>query len=207
MQKYSTHKSSLSHFFNFASRVIGRIKQTNQNTKGPLKMRNIELQQFYSKDLREGIEAFNLQTEQLNTERGQLEADLAHLKTEALSGSVEALTTLTKRRDNLKTKLLTNMINTVKLAEDRSTLQEPVDQAHKEERAKLQDAQSKRMEEISFVFEKYTLPMRQLQAVTLEACQPYRAQLLSFQNVPKVENDSDRLETATLRRKIADMMG
>ncbi len=170
-------------------------------------MRNIELQQFYSKDLREGIEAFNLQTEQLNTERGQLEADLAHLKTEALSGSVEALTTLTKRRDNLKTKLLTNMINTVKLAEDRSTLQEPVDQAHKEERAKLQDAQSKRMEEISFVFEKYTLPMRQLQAVTLEACQPYRAQLLSFQNVPKVENDSDRLETATLRRKIADMMG
>jgi hypothetical protein len=170
-------------------------------------MRNIEVQQFYSQDLRKGIEAFNLQAQQLDSERGQLEADLLHLKTEALSGSVEALATLTKRRENLKTKLLTNIIDSVRLAEERGKFRQPINEAYASERVKREEALAKRADEIEAVFQEHGLSMHLLNGVKLDTCAILKSAVQDVRQPPRIETEQDQALIVALRQRISEMMG
>jgi hypothetical protein len=169
-------------------------------------MRTIEVQKFYSKDLQKKVEDFNQQAEALDSERTTLEADLAQLKADALSGDVDGLATLGKRRDGLKSRLLNNLIQAVKLAEGRGQYQAAISKAYADELKARQEALTTREAEVDAIFQREGLGTRLLQGVRVETCQPLKGAVQEVTQPPKIETETDKALITELRRRISELL-
>jgi hypothetical protein len=169
-------------------------------------MRNIENQAFYSKELSKQIETFNTEADKLTTERQTLEGELGGLRAQALSGDVSELAGLSKRREGLKGKLLTCLIDSVKLAGTRGGFQSAITAAYADEKAKRETALANRTEEIEQVFQRHGLSTRCLQGVMNETTAGLKNGVRDVVNAPKIETEADRATVLELRNKIAELM-
>lgn len=169
-------------------------------------IRTIENQAFYDKGLSSKIEAFNSEATTLDSERGQIESELATLRTAALTGDVDGLAGLGKKRDSLKSKLLNNLIQSVKLAESKSGFQVPIEEAYFVEHKKRDNELLARGQEVEEVFKRHNLSTRLLTGVKYETCHGLRVSVADAAQPPKIENDTDRAMIVELRNKIGSLM-
>jgi hypothetical protein len=170
-------------------------------------IRNIETQAFFDKGLSSKIEAFNSEADKLTTERATIEGELGTIKAQAMTGDIDGLATLGKKRDQLKAKLLTNLIDSVKLSGTRGGFKSAITEAYTNERAKREEILSKREAEITDIFQRHGLGSRFLQGVLNESVSGLRQAVRDVVNVPQIETDSDKATVQELRSKIAELMG
>jgi len=169
-------------------------------------MKSIQEETFFSLPLNSQIATFNKKAEKLTTEKAAIENELAALKVAALSGSVDELAGLTKKRDALKSRLLSCLIETAKLGEQRGSFQPQINEAFLAERQTREAALLNRTKEIETVFKEHGLASLFLQGVTLQTCQPLKGAVDAVRTVPKVLTEQDTAQMTALRNQIATMM-
>lgn len=169
-------------------------------------IRQIENEAFYDKALQNKIENFNMEASGLQSDRTAIEAELATIKAQALSGEVDQLAGLAKKRDTLKAKLLTNLIDSAKLEGTRNSFRVPIEEAYKAERVKRQDTLDARLREINEVFETHGFGTRYIQGVINQTTPQLRYNVQEVIYPPKMETDIDVANVMEMRKKIAELM-
>ncbi len=168
-------------------------------------IRPINSDAWMPKKLAAGVEAWNAETEKLNSERRRIGGAIEALRQEATDGSVEGLETIADRRQALQRDLLTATIKAVKHAEGRHSFVDAINEAFQTEKSKRRDRLETRMAELRQGAEKLGLHSPLLQGVIVEASKPERLAVSCFEK-PQAVTDSDRATIAELRTEVARMI-
>ncbi len=171
-------------------------------------IRKIDAAGFLPKQLQTEIAAYNTRAAQLDSERSGIQNDLQAIRQEAVSGDVDGLATLRKRREKLRDQLVQNLVASVKHIEQRGTFAEPVRQAAAAAERQARQRLKKRRAELESILEAngivgVTLPGI-LNESTANENQAVRVAAESARQ--NLVEEIDRQAVAALRRQIAEMV-
>jgi len=169
-------------------------------------IRHIQNESFFNHELQAKVESFNLDASNLTNDRASTEAELAGLRGQAMNGELEGLAGLGKKRDALKAKLLTCLIDSAKLESTRAPMQADVTKAYEVEKAKRETALANRETEIKELFEKNGLESRFLQGVVNGSVAGLRQGVRDVTTAPRLETEQDKANVLEMRLQIAELM-